>query len=290
MDDDGAGGEPVPIRVAITVRRDGRATIDFTGSAPQVAGPLNAVHSITLSAVLYAFRCLAAADLPTNDGCLRPLDVIAPPGTIVAARPPAAVSSGNVETSQRITDVLFGALSRALPGRVPAASYGTMNNVLVGGTAPDGAPFAYYETLGGGHGGGPAGPGASGMQAHMTNTLNTPIEAFEHLFPMRVRRYALRRGSGGRGRHRGGDGLVREIEMLVPSTVTVISERRVLAPPGAAGGEAGRRGRNARVDGRTRRVEELPGKFQRRFAAGDVLVVESPGGGGWGRPSAKRRG
>jgi N-methylhydantoinase B len=289
LDDDGAGGGPVTIRVAITVR-GGRARIDFTGSDPQVAGPLNAVASITLSAVLYAFRCLTESDLPTNEGCLRPLDVIAPEGTIVAARRPAAVSSGNVETSQRITDVLFGALAKALPGRVPAASYGTMNNVLVGGTARDGSPFAYYETLGGGHGGGPDGPGASGMQAHMTNTLNTPIEAFEHLFPMRVRRYALRRGSGGRGRQRGGDGLVREIEMLVPSTVTVISERRTIAPPGAAGGGPGRRGRNARVvaGGRGRgrgRVEELPGKFQRRFAAGDVLIVESPGGGGWGRAS-----
>ena len=283
LDGDGVAGTRIPIRVAITVHRGGRATIDFTGSAPQVEGPLNAVASITLSAVLYVFRCLAGADLPTNAGCLRPLDVIAPAGTIVAARPPAAVSSGNVETSQRITDVLLGALARALPGRVPAASYGTMNNVLIGGTAPDGSPFAYYETLGGGHGGGPDGPGASGMQAHMTNTLNTPIEAFEHLFPMRVRRYALRRGSGGAGKHRGGDGLVREIELLVPATVTVISERRVLAPPGLAGGAPGKRGRNARVDGRTGRTEELPGKFQRRFAAGDTLVVESPGGGGWGR-------
>lgn len=290
MDDDGGGGGPVPIRVAITVRRGGRATIDFTGSAPQVAGPLNAVTAITLSAVLYAFRCLAAADLPTNDGCLRPLDVIAPEGTIVAARYPAAVSSGNVETSQRITDVLLAALAKALPGRVPAASYGTMNNVLIGGTAPDGTPFAYYETLGGGHGGGPDGPGASGMQAHMTNTLNTPIEAFEHLFPMRVRRYALRKGSGGAGQARGGDGLVREIEVLVPATVTVISERRVLAPPGAAGGGPGRRGRNARVVARTGRVEELPGKFQRRFEAGDVLIVESPGGGGWGRPGRATKG
>jgi N-methylhydantoinase B len=271
--------------VAITVRA-GRATVDFTGSAPQVEGPLNAVRSITLSAVLYAFRCLAGRDLPTNAGCLRPLDVIAPAGTIVACRPPAAVSSGNVETSQRITDVLFGALARALPGRVPAASYGTMNNVLIGGAAPGGGSFAYYETLGGGHGGGPEHDGASGLQAHMTNTLNTPIEAFEHLFPMRVRRYGLRRGSGGAGRRRGGDGLVREIELLVPATVTVIAERRVLAPPGRSGGGPGRRGRNARVDGRTGRVEELPGKFQRRFAAGDRLVVESPGGGGWGRRRA----
>jgi N-methylhydantoinase B len=288
LDDDGHGGPPPAIRVAITIAR-GRATLDFAGSAAQVDGPLNAVSSITLSAVLYAFRCLAGTDLPTNEGCLRPLTVVAPEGSIVNCRYPAAVSSGNVETSQRITDVLFGALAKALPGEVPAASYGTMNNVLIGGTAPGGEPFAYYETIGGGHGGGPKGPGASGMQAHMTNTLNTPIEAFEHLFPMRVTRYALRRGSGGRGRHAGGAGIVREIELLVPATVTVISDRRTIAPPGAKGGAAGRRGRNARVDGKTGRVEELPGKFQRRFAAGDRLIVESPGGGGWGKARAARR-
>ena len=281
LDDDGHGGPPVPIRVAITVL-GARATIDFAGTAPQIEGPLNAVYSITLSAVLYAFRCLAGRDLPTNAGCLRPLNVTAPEGSLVNCRYPAAVSSGNVETSQRITDVLFGALGKALPGRLPAASYGTMNNVLIGGTAPGGEPFAYYETLGGGHGAGPSWDGASGMQAHMTNTLNTPIEAFEHLFPMRVTRYGLRRGSGGAGVHRGGDGLVREIELLVPATVTVISERRKRAPWGAAGGGEGARGRNARVTAQGR-VEALPGKFQKRFNAGDRLVVESPGGGGYGR-------
>jgi N-methylhydantoinase B len=205
----------------------------------------------------------------------------------VNCRYPAAVSSGNVETSQRITDALFGALSKALPGRLPAASYGTMNNVLIGGTASDGSPFAYYETLGGGHGAGPTWDGASGLQAHMTNTLNTPIEAFEHLFPMRVTRYGLRSGSGGAGLRRGGDGLVREIELLVPATVTVISERRKLAPWGAAGGSDGARGRNARVVARTGRVVELPGKFQQRFEAGDRLIVESPGGGGYGRRRRK---
>jgi len=285
LDDDGHGGPPIPIKVAVSVR-GGRATIDFAGTASQVEGPLNAVYSITLSAVLYAFRCLAGRDLPTNGGCLRPLTVTAPEGSLVNCRYPAAVSSGNVETSQRITDVLFGALGKALPGRLPAASYGTMNNVLIGGTAPDGSPFAYYETLGGGHGAGPSWDGASGMQAHMTNTLNTPIEAFEHLFPMRVTRYALRRASGGQGLRRGGDGLVREIELLVPATVTVISERRKRAPWGAAGGGDGARGRNARVTARGR-VEPLPGKFQQRFEAGDRLVVESPGGGGYGR--ARRR-
>ena len=286
LDDDGVGGVGPAIKVALAVR-GGRATIDFSGTSAQVEGPLNAVYSITLSAVLYAFRCLAGRDLPTNDGCLRPLTVTCPEGSLVHCRYPAAVSSGNVETSQRITDVLLGALAKALPDRVPAASYGTMNNVLIGGTDPGGAPFAYYETLGGGHGAGPTWDGASGMQAHMTNTLNTPIEAFEHLFPMRVRRYTLRKGSGGRGRHKGGEGLVREIEVLVPATVTVISERRRLAPWGLAGGGPGAVGRNARVDGRTGRMEPLPGKFQRKFAAGDRLIVESPGGGGHGKPRRK---
>jgi N-methylhydantoinase B len=288
LDDAGHGGAPIPIRVAITVK-GGRATVDFAGTSAQVEGPLNAVYSITLSAVLYAFRCLAGRDLPTNAGCLRPLTVTAPEGSLVNCRYPAAVSSGNVETSQRIADALFGALAKALPGRLPAASYGTMNNVLIGGMAFDGSPFAYYETLGGGHGAGPTWDGASGLQAHMTNTLNTPIEAFEHLFPMRVTRYGLRAGSGGRGRHLGGDGLVREIELLVPATVTVISERRRLAPWGAAGGGPGRTGRNARVDAKTGRVHELPGKFQQRFEAGDRLIVESPGGGGYGGAVRKGR-
>ena len=288
LDDDGITGRPVRIRAAVTVR-GGRATVDFAGTAAQVQGPLNAIYSITLSAVLYVFRCLAGGDLPTNAGCLRPLTVICPEGSVVHARYPAAVSSGNVETSQRITDVLLGALAKALPDEVPAASYGTMNNVLIGGNAPDGGPFAYYETVGGGHGAGPSWDGVSGLQAHMTNTLNTPVEAFEHLFPMRVRRYAIRRASGGRGRHRGGDGLVREIEMLVPATVTVISERRRIAPYGLAGGAPGRRGRNARVVAGTGRVEELPGKFERDFAAGDRLIVESPGGGGWGRARGGRK-
>jgi len=193
-----------------------------------------------------------------------------------------------VETSQRIVDALFGALAKALPDRIPAASYGTMNNVLVGGTDRRGQPFAYYETLGGGHGAGPSWDGASGMQAHMTNTLNTPIEAFEHQFPMRVTRYGLRPGSGGAGRHRGGDGLVREIELLVPASVTVIAERRTLAPYGLKGGAPGRRGRNVRIHARTGRAEELPGKFQAQFLAGDKLRVESPGGGGFGRAPRTR--
>jgi len=288
LDGSGLGEGPLPIRVAITVR-GGRATVDFAGTHAQVEGPMNAVYSITLSAVLYAFRCLAERDAPTNAGSLAPLTVLAPEGSLVHCRYPAAVSSGNVETSQRIVDALFGALAKALPERIPAASYGTMNNVLVGGTRKDGQPFAYYETLGGGHGAGPGWDGTSGMQAHMTNTLNTPIEAFEHQFPMRVTRYGLRRGSGGRGQHRGGDGLVREIELLVPASVTVIAERRTIAPYGLAGGAPGQTGKNVRVHGRTGRAEAMPAKFQARFEAGDRLRVESPGGGGHGRPGARKR-
>jgi N-methylhydantoinase B len=286
LDDDGLGHGPLTIKVAVTVK-GGRATVDFAGTDAQVEGPMNAVYSITLSAVMYAFRCLADRDLPTNAGSLAPLTVVAPEGSLVHCRYPAAVSSGNVETSQRICDALFGALAKALPARVPAASYGTMNNVLVGGTDRAGQPFAYYETLGGGHGAGPSWAGASGMQAHMTNTLNTPIEAFEHQFPMRVTRYGLRRGSGGKGARKGGDGLVRELEMLVPANVTVIADRRITAPWGLAGGGPGRTGRNARVHAKTGRVEEMPGKFAARFAAGDRLRVESPGGGGHGRVSRR---
>jgi len=291
LDDDGIGSRPVPIVVTLRfpgAGGRGTAVVDFTGSAPQVAGPLNAVEAITLSCVLYALRCLAEAqsggELPTNAGALRPVSIVLPAGTVVNARYPAPVSSGNVETSQRIVDALFGAMARALPGRIPAASAGTMNNVLLG--SADGR-YTYYETMGGGHGGSADAAGASGLQSHMTNTLNTPIEALEHAYPLRVRRYGLRRGSGGRGRHRGGEGLVREIEVLVPSEATVIAERRRLAPWGVEGGGPGARGRNL-IRHRDGRVESMPGKFQAQLAAGDRLVVETPGGGGYGKPGRRR--
>jgi len=257
--------------------------VDFTGSAPQTPGPVNAVEAITLSCVLYVFRCLASGDAPANAGALRPIEVILPPHSIVNADPPAPVSSGNVETSQRIVDVLFGALARALPGRIPAASAGTMNNLLLGSS--DGR-FTYYETMGGGHGAARGQDGASGLQSHMTNTLNTPSEALEHALPVRVRRYSLRRGSGGGGRWKGGEGLVREIEVREAAEVTVVSERRVLAPWGLAGGRPGERGRNS-VIRKSGRVEPKPGKFQASLEPGDRVRVETPGGGGWGRPSRK---
>jgi N-methylhydantoinase B len=283
LDDDGFGSGPLPIRVLVTISGDA-AVVDFAGSAAQARGPVNAVEAITRSAVLYAFRCLLPSEVPANDGCFAPLRIVAPPGTIVNARPPAAVAAGNVETSQRIVDVLFGALARALPDRIPAASAGTMNNVTIGGTHPaTGRPYAYYETLGGGMGGRPASAGLSGVHTHMTNSLNTPVEALEHDLPVVVRRYALRPGSGGAGRHPGGDGLVREYEFLAEAEVTLLAERRARGPWGLAGGSPGASGEDVllRRDGP---ATKMPGKFRARVAAGDVLAVRTPGGGGWGKP------
>jgi N-methylhydantoinase B len=286
LDGDGCGARDVRIELALTVR-GAAARLDFTGSGPQVAGPFNATEAVVRSASAYAFRCLLAADVPENDGLFRPLSILAPPGTVVNARFPAAVAAGNVETSQRITDVVLRALARALPRRIPAASAGTMNNLTAGGTDPrTGTPFAYYETLGGGAGAGPRGPGASGIQVHMTNTLNTPVEALEHAYPLRVRACAVRGRSGGAGRHRGGDGLVREVEALAPCRAAIISERRVHGPYGLRGGSPGKPGRNRLI--RAGKAYELPGKVELELSAGDVLRVESPGGGGWGRPTARR--
>ena len=293
LDDDGLGTGPIRIRLALNL--DGRrARFDYTGSAAQVAGPVNAVYPVTLAASTYALRLALGGDVPVNDGLFRVLEVIAPEGSVVNACMPAAVSAGNVETSQRIVDVALGAFARALPRRIPAASAGTMNNLLIGGyDSRNGVPFAYYETLGGGHGGGPAGAGERAMQCHMTNTRNTPIEALEHAYPLRVESTRIRRGSGGRGRAPGGDGIERAVRVLVPARVTVISERRVRGPWGLAGGEAGRPGENRVFDSAQRRPgRKLPGKFQIDLAANSVLTVASPGGGGFGRTRLKgsRRG
>ena len=295
LDDDGLGNGPLPIRVVLTLGH-GRVIVDFQGTAPQAAGPVNAVRAVTTAATLYVVRCVLETDLAVNDGLLRTIEVRAPRASLVDPRPPAAVGAGNVETSQRIVDTVMGAFARALPGRLPAASSGTMNNLLIGGhdprswderseDAPKSRPFAYYETLAGGHGGGPSGDGASAMQAHMTNTRNTPIESLEHAYPLRVRSLRVRRGSGGAGRHRGGDGIERAIELLAPARVTVIAERRALPPYGAAGGRPGATGRTRVRRTRNSRDETMPGKFTRFLEAGSLVTIESPGGGGWGRPA-----
>jgi N-methylhydantoinase B/oxoprolinase/acetone carboxylase alpha subunit len=288
LDNDGFSEAPVPIRCAITIAGD-HATVDFTGSSAQTAGCVNANLAITLSATLYCFRCLIEEDVLYNDGISRPITLIAPPGTVVNAQHPSAVAGGNVECSQRITDVVLGALAQALPQRIPAASQGTMNNLTLGGVdtrsgARQGQSFAYYETAGGGMGARDRLGGLSGVHTHMSNTRNTPIEVLEHALPVRVVRYALREGSGGRGEYDGGDGLVREIELLSPASVTLLTERRRFQPYGAAGGQPGASGRNMLIhpDGSE---EILPAKVQLELAAGDRLRLETPGGGGHGTPS-----
>jgi N-methylhydantoinase B len=317
LDDDGIGEAPIRIAVTIRVgarggkrRRDavetagevagatvgfrGRGrprhmvpchmvTVDFAGSDPQVAGSVNAVAAITYSACFYVFRCLLADEVPATAGLMRPIRVIAPEGTIVNARPPAAVAGGNVETSQRIVDVLLRALAQAVPEKIPAAASGTMNNLTIGGVdARTGAPFTYYETIAGGMGARPGKGGVSGVHTHMTNSLNTPAEALEYAYPLRVREYSLRAGSGGAGKFRGGDGIVREIEVLADCEVTLLADRRTRGPWGLSGGSAGAAGKAwlTRTDGS---VETMPGKFSARLSVGERIRIETPGGGGWAR-------
>jgi N-methylhydantoinase B len=288
LDDDGISDEPVPIRVRITVR-GGRARVDFTGSAPQTVGGVNAVRAITVSAVFYVFRCLVPEETPATAGLLRPIEVVTPPHSVVDAEPPAAVAAGNVETSQRIVDTLLRALAQAIPKRIPAASQGTMNNFTVGGVGPNGEPFAYYETIAGGMGARSTADGLDGIHTHMTNSLNTPTEGLESFYPLRVRHYGLRRNSGGAGGYRGGAGIVREIELLCDAQFSLLSDRRRFAPYGLAGGGAGKRGENAWLKASGKSVA-LPGKCTVNARAGDSVRISTPGGGGWGKKGKKRTG
>ncbi|MCB1874513.1 MAG: hydantoinase B/oxoprolinase family protein [Chromatiales bacterium] len=274
MDDDGLGNTDLLIRVAIEVL-DGRVDVDFDGTAPQTQGNINCPLSVAAAAVFYVFRCLMPAYTPACHGTFSAIRLRAPEGCLVNARRPAAVAAGNVETSSRIVDVVMGALAKALPERIPAASYGGMNNLAMG-SSRQGAAWDYYETIGGGTGGGPARAGLSGVQAHMTNTLNTPIEVLEMKYPLRVTEYALRQGSGGNGVHPGGSGLVREFLWLAPGEATLLTERRRRSPWGLAGGTAGSPGRNLHNG------TVVPGKVHLHMAAGDRIRIETPGGGGWG--------
>jgi N-methylhydantoinase B len=285
LDDDGVTDGPVRISCVITYAKKARTavTVDFTGSSPQVQGSINAVDAITVSACFYVFRCLLSDDVPATAGLLRPIKVIAPSGTIVNSKPPAAVAGGNVETSQRIVDVLMRALAEAMPERIPAAASGTMNNLTIGGIDPrSGEPFAYYETIAGGMGARPTKNGVSGVHTHMTNSLNTPAEALEYAYPFRVTEYTIRRGSGGEGKHRGGDGVVREVELLTVSEVTLLSDRRKTSAYGLRGGRNGQPGKTTviRKDGSR---QEIGSKTNVRLKKGDRVRVESPGAGGWGR-------
>ncbi len=281
LDNDGYSDERVRISAKVTISGDS-ATVDFSGSSPQVRGPINAVEAITVSAVYYVFRCLIRADVPASWGILDPIKVIAPAGTVVNARPPAAVAGGNVETSQRIVDTLMLALSKAIPDRIPAASQGTMNNLTMGGAdSRSGNQFAYYETVAGGMGARPGLDGISAIHTHMTNSLNTPAEAMEYAYPMRVTRYSIRKGSGGEGAYRGGDGVIREIELLTDARVTVLSDRRITRPYGLSGGSSGAAGRTELIQDGV--ATELGGKESVTAKAGSRIRVESPGGGGWGK-------
>jgi N-methylhydantoinase B len=305
LDNDGINSKPVKIAVTVKFARQARrrstgltqtgqrpvstrfvstpaVTVDFTGSDPQVEGSVNAVEAITYSACFYVFRCLLAEDVPATAGMMRPIKVIAPEGTVVNARPPAAVAGGNVETSQRIVDVLLRALAQAIPKRIPAAAAGTMNNLTIGGTDPrTNEPFAYYETIAGGMGARPSKSGVSAVHTHMTNSLNTPAEALEYSYPLRVRRYSLRPGSGGEGQYRGGDGIIREIEVLADAEVTLLADRNEHGPYGLACGKDGAPGEATviRQDGSR---QQLPGKFNVRLRKGERICIETPGGGGWG--------
>lgn len=286
LDDDGFGSGPQWIRVLLEVRGR-RLVVDFDGTAPQAEGGINAVAAITASATRYVVRCvvesLLGESLPAGGGSMGPVELRLPSGSLVNAQPPASVAAGNVETSQRITDVLMLAFAEALPDVMPALSQGTMNNTAMGGVDPrTGSAFAYYETVGGGMGGGAEGPGLSGVHCHMSNSLNTPVEALEHAYPFRVTRYAFRRGSGGAGLAPGGDGLRRDVMLLADASVTLLSDRRLRGPAGARGGQAGAPGVNVLIrDG----VESpMGGKDTARVKAGDVVSVQSPGGGGWGTP------
>jgi N-methylhydantoinase B len=278
LDDDGLSDAPVKVCVAIQIKGD-RARFDFSGSSPQVAGAINAVEAITYSAVYYVIRCLIESDVPASAGIMNPVEVIAPLGSVVNAVPPAAVAGGNVETSQRIVDVVFKALSQAIP--VPAASQGTMNNLTIGGwDASRGQEFAYYETVAGGMGARPEADGLSAVHTHMTNSLNTPVEALEYAYPLRIHVYAVRRGSGGRGRFRGGDGVIREIEVLTRAQVSMLADRRKNAPYGLAGGSESEKG--ITLLKRKNRTKRLPGKFSLSAEPGDRIRIETPGGGGFG--------
>ena len=285
---DGDGINDNAIRIAVTIRvhksRECQTmvTVDFADTDPQVEGSVNAVAAITYSACFYVFRCLLQEDVPAAAGLMRPIEVIAPEGTVVNARPPAAVAGGNVETSQRIVDVLLRALAQAIPERIPAAASGTMNNLTIGGVDPaTGEPFTYYETIAGGMGARPGKAGVSGVHTHMTNSLNTPAEALEYAYPLRVRQYSLRKNSGGSGKLRGGDGIIREIEVLTDCDVTLLADRRTHTPWGLAGGADAAPGK-AFVTRNNGSIEEMPGKFSTRLRKGERIKIETPGGGGWG--------
>jgi len=278
LEDDGLSDQALQLRLAIEVKGD-TAHFDFTGTAPACPGPLNANRAIVVSSIFYALRVLAMAEIPANSGSLRPLSVTIPKGSLLDPPESSAVAGGNVETSQRLVDLVFATLEVGLPGRVPAQSQGTMNNLSLGARVPQ--PVSYYETIGGGGGATKESDGVSGYHSHMTNTRNTPIEVLERVLPVRVNCYTIREESGGTGRRTGGEGVIREVEALTPLDVALLTERRRLSPRGADGGGPGRTGKNS-LRRRDAKTQSLPGKWSGELAIGDTLTIETPGGGGYG--------
>ena len=280
LEGDSVSTQSLPLQASIKIDHD-QALVDFSRSCPQIKTPLNCVRPVTISATIYAFQCIMGEGFPINHGSYRPITIITRKGTILDAREPAPVAAGNVETSQRIVDILFGCLAKAIPQTIPAASCGTMNNVSIGWKNKAGQELTYYETIGGGMGARPNQHGLSGIQTHMTNTLNTPIEALEHEHPMRIEEYALRRQSGGRGRFNGGDGIIRTYRFLQKATVSLLTDRRMSRPYGLHGGQDGKSGRNILIKN-NKKEKLLPGKCSFTVETGDLLRIETPGGGGFG--------
>ena len=275
------GSAAIPISVDLAINNSA-VNADFSRSADQTDTPINTVKSVVISATVYVFQCLVGEGHPINQGTYRPLHIKTRPGSVVDANKPAPVAAGNVETSQRIVDVLLGALAKAVPERIPAASSGSMNNIAISGEKNlMGEEFSYYETIGGGMGGRPTLAGLNGIHTHMTNTMNTPIEALEHTYPLLVEQYGLRNGSGGKGLHRGGDGIIRSYRFLEKARVSLLTERRKFAPYGLMGGQHGLTGKNELVQKNKRK--KLKGKLVFEAEADDLLVIKTPGGGGWGR-------
>lgn len=276
LDDDGCGSTRISLALSLTIAAE-FIELDLSACSDQVPGNLNCPEAVVAAAAYYCFRCLMPDEAPACDGLFRRIRLKTREGSLINARRPAAVAAGNVETSTRLVDLVFGALAQALPDKIPAASQGTMNNVAMGRIdEASGTRWDYYETLAGGMGGGPNWPGLDAVHSHMTNTLNTPIESLEMHYPLRVRQYAVRRQSGGAGKHRGGDGIIREYEFLQAAQLSLLGERRLLSPWGLQGGSAGLPGKNS-LNGK-----ELPGKCTISVAAGDRLEIQTPGGGGWG--------
>jgi N-methylhydantoinase B len=287
---DGDGITAGPIRIAVQIKIEGdHIRVDFSGTSPQVAGPVNAVYAVTASATYFALRVLTDPDIPPCAGCYRPIEIYAPTGCVVNPSPPAAVVGGNLETSQRIVDAILGAFYSILPERTIAACQGTMNNLAIGGIDPrSGEPYAFYETIAGGFGAGPAGDGVDGIHSHMTNTLNTPIEALEISYPLRVERYELRSSSGGAGRFRGGLGIRRDISAVNHAArVSLLTDRRRSRPYGLAGGQPGQPGKNVLIHGG--KESPLPGKGTFTLHAGETVSIHTPGGGGYGDPTRREQ-